>query len=425
MAIQDGPPIIEQEKLLSQLLDISKQMSEIRQLGTLIDFIVDHMITLVNAERGYIVVKHDDKLEFKMSQTSSQQEMRNRIDQVSRSILEHVFKNEQSIRVKNAILDPRFSVATSVIKLRLRSVMCVPLITNDSIVGAFYVENRTESGIFSRRDLEILEFFSHHAAISILNANINDNLENLVQERTQQLEEAKNHAEQVSKAKSDFLAFISHELRSPLTGISIYAELLKQTTEGKLQQNQQRAIRHIIGSSDHILSLVNDLLDIDKIESGELDVVLTDVDIESIFQKLTPTIDGMLLTKPVTLTLKFAESLSLVRADEKRLHQIFLNVLTNAAKFTSEGHITVEASLVDEEYVLIRIEDSGIGIAEEERELVFQTYKQAESKSKHESGYGLGLPISMRLVKLLEGDIWFESVLGQGTTFFIKLPSVK
>jgi len=423
MTQQDFKPPIVQEKLLTHLLNLSKRMVEIRTLGLLLDFIVSQMLNLVNAERGYVVVKSNDNLEFRLSRDNSGRVLTNQVDQVSNSILNHVFDNEQPLLVKNASLDPRFNVASSVLKLRLRSVMCVPLITNNSLIGAFYVENRAKSSIFSQRELEILEFFSHHAAVSIINADLNDNLESIVQERTQQLEEARDLAEQVSKAKTDFLAIVSHELRSPLTAISIYSELLERNHQGDLSPKQEKAIKTIKDNTAHILSLVNDLLDLDKIEAGLLDIDITEVDLASVLQEVVPTVESLLFGKSVVLNLSFPDFVPLVQADRKRVYQIFLNILSNAAKFTSNGHITVGASSLDEDFVLIRIEDSGIGIAEDEHDLVFQTYRQSRNASKYIGGIGLGLPITKRLVELQAGEIWFESTLDVGTTFFIKLPS--
>lgn len=416
---------INDKELLSILLDLSRRMAEIRTLVPLLDFIIHEILVLVNAERGYVVVNRDGKLEFKLSREKSGQKILNEIDQISQSILEYVFDSFEPLLVKNATLDPRFNVASSVVKLRLRSVMCVPLMTNNVLIGAIYVENRTKSGVFTKRALEVLEFFSHHAAISIKNADLNDNLEEIVLKRTEQLKEAKDFAEQTSKAKTDFLAFVSHEVRSPLTAILSYSELLRRSHYGQLTSKQNDAIHYIKNSADHILSLVNDLLDLDKIESGLLDIVLTNVDLNSVIQEIAPIIEGLLHNKRVVLKVQIAESVPWVIADKKRMYQILINILSNAAKFTEEGQILVDVDVTAESFVLLRIEDTGIGIAAKDQELVFQTYRQSKNNPQHISGSGLGLPIAKRLVELQSGRIWLESTLGKGTTFSILLPSSK
>ena len=410
------------EELLTQLLNLSKQMSEVRNLEPLLDLIIGNMLTLVNAERGYVVVhRPNNQLEFKSSQGKYGIEVYNDVDQISHSILEHVYELGQPLLIKNATLDPRFSHASSVLNLRLRSVMCVPLITKQGPVGAFYVENRSESGIFSNRELDLLVFFSHHAAVAIENANLNDNLEEVVQERTQQLVEAKDVAENASKAKSDFLAYVSHELRSPLTAILNYSEMLQREYYGAINVRQGKTVQSILKSVAHILSLVNDLLDLNKIEAGLLDIQLADIDLSLVLQEIVPNIESLLFEKPVQFKLDIQESLPLIKGDKKRIYQIFLNLLSNAAKFTYEGYIQVDVSF-DNSFVNVQIEDTGIGIPEDEHGLVFQLYKQSRKNPLNVIGSGLGLPISKRLIDLHGGEITLISKQGQGSTFTASLP---
>ena len=242
------------ETMLSRLLYLSKKMAENRNLEPLLDLIISEMLILVRAERGYVVVRRaDNKLEFKLSRGNSKKGPLDKLDQVSRSILEFVFKSERSLLVKNASLDPRFVSASSVINFQLRSVMCVPLLTQHALVGAIYVENRSQSNIFSQQDLDILEFMSHHAAVAIENADLNDNLEEVVRERTQELFAAKEQAEAVTKTKSEFLANMSHEVRTPLNGVIGMTGLLLDTN---LDDEQTDFVETIRRSGDSLLTII-------------------------------------------------------------------------------------------------------------------------------------------------------------------------
>ncbi len=235
-------------------------------------------------------------------------------------------------------------------------------------------------------------------------------------------EEARDRAERSDKVKSAFLASMSHELRTPLNAIINFTKFVVKGDMGPVTKEQEEALNESIDSARHLMDLINDVLDMAKIESGSLQLFITDnVDVNTILNQVIST--GKILTvgKPVRLVLEVPEPLPLIRADRQRLLQVMLNVMSNACKFTEEGEITVRAS-TEGEHLTLSISDTGPGIAPEDYTGVFEAFKQTRTGLRQGGGTGLGLPITRSLVEAHGGTIRFESELGKGATFIITLP---
>ncbi|MCA9969320.1 MAG: GAF domain-containing protein [Anaerolineales bacterium] len=423
-AVETAEPALERlrgEALLTRLLAVSRRMAETRTVQPLLSYAIDEVLQLVGAERGYIVLlRPDGALDYRVRRRRDGSEIRSG-DPVSYSILNEVIRTRQPLVVRNALLDPRFGAAHSVVAMRLRSVMCAPLITKDAIIGAIYVENRSRSGRFSEEDLAPLAFFSNQAAVAIENANLNENLESLVEERTRELAQAKEVAEIANLAKTTFLSNMSHELRTPLNAVLNFAGFVMDGFFGDVNTEQENALQQVLDSGEHLLSLINDVLDLNKIEAGMMNLVFEEVDLAKIMQHLLSTGKGLVKDKPIVITADLAADLPLIQADRRRLRQIFLNLMSNAAKYTLEGTIHVQAHRLAQ-MVEVSIQDSGIGIAPEDYPLIFQTYRQARRNPDNVMSTGLGLPITRQLVELHGGRIWFESKSGVGTTFYVQMP---
>ncbi len=408
--------------ILGRLLEISNHMAEIRALDPLLSYAINEVLNLVGAERGYIVLINDDnELEFRVKQRADGSQITSKTDPISHSILDEVVRTSKGLIVRNALLDPRFATAVSVVAMRLRSIMCAPLITKNKIIGAIYVENRARSGQFTEEDLLPLEFFSNQAAISIENAYINDNLEKLVIERTRELADAKDLAEAANEAKTSFLSNMSHELRTPLNSIINFTGFVFDRMFGEINEDQHEALEQVLDSGEHLLSLINDILDINKIEAGMMQLIIEDIDVNKLINNTVGTTKGLIRKKQLRLDLDIASDLPTIQADRRRARQIMLNVIANAVKYTLEGFIRIEAKQQDES-ILIVIEDSGIGIAEEEQENVFETFVEARHSLTNVLSTGLGLSITKNLVELHNGRIWFDSEPGRGSIFYIQLP---
>jgi PAS domain S-box-containing protein len=245
--------------------------------------------------------------------------------------------------------------------------------------------------------------------------------------RTEEAEQLRAAAEEANRAKSNFLAVMSHELRTPLNAISGYVQLLEMGIHGPVTEPQRTALDRIGRSQRHLLSLINDVLNLARIEAGRVDYFLEDVSVAEVVAAVAPMIEPQLHGKEITFATDIPGDLA-VRADREKLQQILLNLLSNAVKFTpAGGKVIVDATRSDavENQVLIRVGDTGIGIAREKLEAIFHPFVQVDvSHSRTTEGSGLGLAISRDLARGMGGDLSATSRVAQGSTFAISLPSI-
>jgi signal transduction histidine kinase len=239
---------------------------------------------------------------------------------------------------------------------------------------------------------------------------------------TAQFERA--HAEQADKVKSAFLASMSHELRTPLNAIINYTKFVTKGVMGEVNDRQKEALGKVIESGKHLLDLINDVLDISKIESGSLHLFVEEnIDPKDILRGVAETARGLLGDKPVRLRLEIADDLPPMKGDRGRIRQIMLNMVSNACKFTEHGHIILHAyhDLARGE-LRFAVADTGPGIAKDDCDAVFESFRQTETGLRQGGGTGLGMPISKSLAEAHGGRLWFESAPGEGSTFFVALP---
>jgi len=247
-------------------------------------------------------------------------------------------------------------------------------------------------------------------------------LEKLVKERTAELEIAKDRAEAADRIKSAFLATMSHELRTPLNSIIGFTGILLQGIVGPLNDEQKKQLGMVRGSAQHLLSLINDVLDISKIEAGQLRMTDEPFDLREALEKTVASARPLAEKKGLALSCAVSDGIDRITADRRRVEQVLLNLISNAVKFTERGSVTVECRS-DGDQVRISVTDTGIGIRPEDRETIFQAFRQVDSGvNRRYEGTGLGLPISRRLVELMGGRIEIESEWGSGSTFSFSLP---
>ncbi|MBN1562808.1 MAG: HAMP domain-containing protein [Anaerolineae bacterium] len=245
---------------------------------------------------------------------------------------------------------------------------------------------------------------------------------NAIEQREISLKEARERAEQADRVKSLFLASVSHELRTPLNAIINLTKFVGLGMYGAINDDQKDTLQKVEISGKHLLSLINDVLDISKIEAGSLELFIEEgLDLENIIQPAIETARGLLLEKNVTIHCTIEPGLPHLTGDEQRIRQIVLNLLSNACKFTEQGEIKVRASCHNDT-ILITVKDTGPGIDPSDHETIFEVFRQARSGVRKAEGTGLGLPISRRLAEAHEGRLWVESALGQGATFYVALP---
>ena len=235
------------------------------------------------------------------------------------------------------------------------------------------------------------------------------------------LQEKNDELERASRAKDRFLASMSHELRTPLNAIIGFTGTLLMKLPGPLTADQDRQLRTVQGSARHLLSLINDLLDLAKIESGKVEVRLEPVVCQEVMAEVGATLRPLAEAKGLSFEVDVPEEALIVRSDRRLLSQILINLAGNAIKFTESGGVRLWLRRQDRG-VEIRVEDTGRGIREEDRQRLFEAFAQVENPSAHPSdGTGLGLHLSQRLAGLLHGDIRFESEFGKGSTFTLAL----
>jgi signal transduction histidine kinase len=291
-----------------------------------------------------------------------------------------------------------------------RTTLAVPMIRDDRPVGVILVR-RLEVRPFTDKQIELLQTFARQAVIAIENVR----MFNEVQEKTLQLQAANRH-------KDEFLASMSHELRTPLNAVIGFSEILLERMFGDVNEKQEEYLNDILASARHLLSLINDILDLTKIEAGRMELDLEHFDVSVAIENALVLVRERALRKALSLDWKTDSKLGAIRADQRKFKQILLNLLSNAVKFTPEGgRITVDAGVSNGE-ATISVIDTGIGIAPEDHEIVFEEFRQVGETDKKVEGTGLGLALCRRFVELHGGRIWVTSEVAKGSTFTFTIP---
>ncbi|MBN1473784.1 MAG: transporter substrate-binding domain-containing protein [Syntrophaceae bacterium] len=251
---------------------------------------------------------------------------------------------------------------------------------------------------------------------------INREMDQRIVERTAQLAHAMEKAQEADRLKSAFLATMSHELRTPLNSIIGFTGIILRKRVGPLNDEQKKQLNMVKNSSQHLLALINDVLDISKIEAGQLQLVSEEINLPQIIEKALQSVRPLAESKGIELKHKISPDINSAKGDNRRVEQILLNLLSNAIKFTEKGFVETVAE-ADGDNIIIRVLDTGIGIKKEDMKTIFENFRQIDSGlSRKYEGTGLGLSISKRLAELMGGKIWVESVWGKGSTFSFSLP---
>lgn len=296
-----------------------------------------------------------------------------------------------------------------------RAEAAIPLRAGGRTIGALDIQ-ASQAGAFSEDDIAVLQTLADQVAVSIENA------------RSYELSvQAVKDISEADRLKTQFLANMSHELRTPLNSIIGFSRVILKGIDGPITELQQNDLTAIYNSGQHLLGLINDILDLSKIEAGKMDLAFEEVNIADLISSVMSTAVGLVKEKPIKLVKKVPEDLPHVNADPIRVRQVMINLLSNAAKFTDEGEIIVEAALETggsgQPMVRLSVTDSGPGIEEKDQSKLFQAFSQVDdSPTRKTGGSGLGLSISQRLVHMHGGEIGLHSQAGRGSTFFFTLP---
>jgi two-component system, NtrC family, sensor kinase len=285
-------------------------------------------------------------------------------------------------------------------------------------IGAGALEHRIN--IQSGDELEALAEEFNHMAAQLQESYAS--LEQKIEERTRELAEKGRQLELASQHKSQFLANMSHELRTPMNAILGYTELIMDHIYGEVPEKISEVLERVQQSGHHLLDLINDVLDISKMEAGQLTLALNDYSLAEVVQTVFSAVESLAVEKGLALTVSLLPDLPLGKGDERRLAQVLLNLLGNAIKFTEVGEVQVRVTAADGAFT-VAVSDTGPGISEADQQKIFEAFQQADSSiTRKKGGTGLGLSIVKRIIEMHGGRVWVESRLGKGSTFWFTLP---
>ena len=326
------------------------------------------------------------------------------------TIAGRVLLEGKPIHVPDVQTDPEYTIVGISTRTGFHTILGIPLLREGSPVGVIIL-GRKMVRPFTDKQIELATTFADQAGIAIENVRLFDE----IQDKSQQLEIASQH-------KSQFLANMSHELRTPLNAILGYTELILDNIYGETPEKMREVLDRLHANGKHLLGLINDVLDLSKIEAGELTLDLADYSLKEVVQTVFTAVESLATGKKLALTIDVAPNLPRGHGDERRLVQVLLNLVGNAIKFTDNGEVAIKATMSDGSFT-VAVRDTGPGIAPSDQDKIFGEFQQADNAAtKRKGGTGLGLSIAKRIIGMHGGRIWVESDVGEGSTFAFTVP---
>jgi signal transduction histidine kinase len=328
------------------------------------------------------------------------------------SVFGRVLLECKPVQIVDVLADPEYAMREVQKRAGYRTVLGVPLLRESVPIGLLSAI-RSSVRPFTERQIELVTTFADQAAIAIENVRLFDE----IQDKSRQLEEASQH-------KSQFLANMSHELRTPLNAILGYTELMADGAYGEPSEKMLGILKRLEANGKHLLGLINDVLDLSKIEAGQLELELSDYCVQDIAQTVRGTLEPLASDKKLAFKLELASDLPAGHGDGRRLTQVLINLVGNAIKFTDAGEVAIKAEANSGSFH-VSVRDTGPGISAADQAKLFQEFQQADNAiTRKKGGTGLGLAISKRIIEMHGGKIWVESQPGQGSTFAFTLPVI-
>jgi signal transduction histidine kinase len=423
---------IENTRLLEELRartdELGRSVQELRALGevgqavnstldveTVLRTIVTKAVELSTTDAGAIYVFDEERNEFRLRATYGMSEamiaaIGDRHIGMGDANMGEAARRREPIQVADLREAPASALNDIILGAGYRALLVVPLLGPEGIVGALVVR-RKRPGEFTPAVVSLMQTFADQSVIALENARLFEE----IAQKSRELEIASQH-------KSQFVANMSHELRTPLAAMLGYAELMQEGIYEPLGEKSLAALTRIRSNGKHLLGLINTVLDIAKIESGQFTLNMQEYSIETVVETVRVATESLAQHKKLALRAAVTKPLPIGIGDEQRLTQVLLNLVGNAIKFTDTGEVRVTAEAVDGRFA-ISVVDTGPGIPEQERTRIFEQFHQVDdSNTKAKGGTGLGLAIAKQIVEMHGGRIWVDSTVGKGSTFQMELP---
>ncbi len=399
---------------LRALGEVSQAVNSTLDLETVLTTIVAKAVELSGVEAGAIYVFDELDQTFRVRATYGLSEeliAAIREQELGASDVIHQATRDRQPQEITDIQDEAPSPVRAIaMRAGFRARLVVPLVGPDRVVGALVIR-RKQPGNFPKDTIQLLQTFAAHSVLAIQNARLFREIE----EKSRELAEA-------SKHKSQFLANMSHELRTPLNAILGYAELMLDSIYGEPSDKMRTVLERLQRNGRHLLGLINDVLDLSKIEAGQLTLSLNDYSLGDMVHGVVSAVEPLAAEKRLAFTAQVAADLPSGHGDERRLSQVLLNLVGNAIKFTDKGEVAIRASVTNGAFT-VAVCDTGPGISVDDQAKIFEEFQQADSSiTRKKGGTGLGLSIAKRIIEMHGGRIWVESEPGKGSTFYFTLP---
>jgi signal transduction histidine kinase len=399
---------------LRALGEISQTVNSTLDLETVLNTIVSKATQLAGTEAGAIYVYDQSSKEFRLRATYGMSNELLAAMEKQHSTISHAVgllttkaEPEQVPDLRDTPADP---VSQIIMRAGYRARLLVPLIAPDGMIGALVVRRRAP-GEFPKNTVDLLQTFAAQSVLAIQNARLFSEID----EKSRQLQVASQH-------KSQFLANMSHELRTPLNAILGYTELILDSIYGEVPDKARGTLERIQANGKHLLGLINDVLDLSKIEAGQLILSLADYSIKDVVHNVYGAVESLATSKNLAFKIELPKDLPQAHGDERRLTQVLLNLMGNAIKFTDAGEVGIRTSVANGSFT-VAVHDTGPGIADQDQVKIFEEFQQADSSiTKQKGGTGLGLAIAKRIIEMHGGRLWVESKVGEGSTFSFSVP---
>jgi signal transduction histidine kinase len=400
---------------LRALGEVTQAVNSTLDLERVLTTIVVKAVQLSTTDGGAIYEFDEATQEFQLRATHGTDEamiaaIRKQGIRTDERIIARATAQRAPVQIPDLAKEPSSPIVDIVIRAGYRAVLVVPLLRPGEIVGTLVVR-RKQPGEFPKSTIDLLETFADQSVLAIQNARL-----------FREIEEKGRELEIASKHKSQFLANMSHELRTPLNAILGYAELMLDSIYGEPSEKMRTVLERLQANGKHLLGLINDVLDLSKIEAGQLTLSLDDYSLSDVVHGVVSAVEPLAAEKRLAFKAEVAPGLPTGHGDGRRLSQVLLNLVGNAIKFTDKGEVAIRASVMNGAFT-VAVCDTGPGISASDQAKIFEEFQQADSSiTRKKGGTGLGLSIAKRIIEMHGGRIWVESEPGRGSTFCFTLP---